>query len=83
MNVVRSDPSTKSLNKNVESYFVLLANEILRMKISPKKHRQHYQINHADDFDSYCSLQQKMNVEVRNLYDFRKSNTSVFSFILF
>ena len=44
MNVVRIDPSTKSLNKNVESYFVLLANEILRMKISPKKYRQHYHI---------------------------------------
>ena len=64
------DPSTKALNKNVESHFVQLATDILThitddelgIKIPPENYRQHYQINQAYDLLALLFITSTMKV---------------------
>ena len=65
---VYKDPSTESLNKDVESHFVQLATDILRMKIVPEKYRQHYQINQAYDLLALLFMTITMKVKNRNSF---------------
>ena len=56
------DPSTKALDKNVESHFVQLATDFLRIKIPSENYCQRYQINQAYDLLALLFIMSTMKV---------------------